>query len=332
VNLSGANALTNAILIIRDFTIGGTEAIEFAGPVVWATNSPQRSINVTNLAGITISGPMSGFGFNKVGQGLLTLNSVCSHNGPSTISVGPLALGPAGEFTGVTTVLVGGGGSLDVSAVAGFAIKPTQALRVENGSRVSGNVTINGALTNNALLGPAVFSNSLALATGSTSVFTINRFNQTGTNLLCLGSLTFGGQLIVNHFSGALQAGDTFKLFSFTGNPGSFAGLTLPSLNAGLAWNTGDLSVNGTISVVSTAPVQPQLSSPQLLDGTNFVVSITGGSTNGQFRVLTHTNVEEPVINWAALSTNTYDGTGSLVVTNAVNPAEPKRFFRIVQP
>jgi hypothetical protein len=332
VNLSGANALTNSILINRDFTIGGTNAIEFAGPVVWITNSTQRSINVTNPAGIVISAPMSGYGFNKNGSGLLTFNSVCSHNGPSTVSSGPLALGPLGEFTGVTTILVGGGGSFDVSAVTGFVVKPTQALRVENGSRVSGHVTINGALTNNALFGPAIFSNNLALATGSTSVFTINRFNQTGTNLLCLGSLTFGGQLIVNNFSGALQAGDTFKLFAFSGNPGSFANLTLPALDPGLAWNTSNLAVDGTISVVSTAAAQPLLANPLLPTPSNFVMTVTGGATNGQFRVLTQTNVAEPMANWTAISTNTYDGNGSLTVTNAVSPAEPQRFFRAVQP
>ena len=329
INLSGANAITNAVLINRDFTVGGTNTIELAGPIVWITNAVQRSINVTNLAGTVISGPMSGYGFNKTGQGLLTFNGVCSHNGPSTVSVGPIASGPGGNFTGNTTFLIGNSGSLDVSAAPGFAIKPTQALRVESGAKVNGNVTINGILTNNASFSAAVFSNNLTLSVTSTNVFTINRFNQTGTNLLCLGNLTFGGNLMVNTFNTPLQAGDTFKLFSFAGNPGSFASLTLPVLGAGLAWNTASLSVNGTISVVS---VQPTIGSPQILNGTNFVLTVTGGATNGQFRILTQTNVTEPVINWATLSTNIYDGNGGLTVTNIVNTTEPSRFFRIIQP
>lgn len=332
INLSGGNGITNAILINRDFTIGGTNAIEFAGPVVWITNATQRSINVTNPAGIVISGPMSGYGFNKVGAGLLTFNGVCSHNGPSTVSAGPMALGPSGEFTGVTTILVGGSASFDVSAVAGFAIKPTQALRVDSGSKVGGAVTINGILTNNASFSSATFSNNLTLATGSTSVFTISRFNQTGTNLTCLGNLTFGGNLIVNNIGDALLAGDTFKLFSFTGAPGSFASLMLPALDPGLAWNTTNLAVDGTISVVSTTLPPPQLSNPQLVGETNFVSTITGGAPNGQFRVLTQTNMTEPMPNWTAISTNTFDGAGTLSVTNSVNLAEPQRFFRIVQP
>ncbi|HEX5221936.1 MAG TPA: hypothetical protein VFZ59_20405 [Verrucomicrobiae bacterium] len=332
INLSGANAITNVVLVNRDFTIGGTHPIEFAGPVTWITNAVQRSINVTNPSGIVISGPMNGYGFNKTGQGLVTFNGVCSHNGPSTASVGPMAIGPGGNFTGNTIFLIGGSASLDVSAAPGFAVKPNQALRVESGAKVNGHVIINGTLTNNASFATVTFSNNLTMTASSTNVFIVNRFNQTGTNLTCLGNLSFGGHLIVNNFSAALVAGDTFKLFSFTGDPGSFASLTLPALDPGLAWNTSNLSVDGTISVVSTSSPQPQLANPQLLNATNFVFSINQGATNGQFRVLTHTNADEPVANWVVRSTNTYDSNGSLTVTNAVDPTEPRRFFRVVQP
>jgi autotransporter-associated beta strand protein len=331
INLSGVNAITNAVLVDRDFTIGGTNPIEFAGPFEWGSNSFPRTVNVTNPSTVQISGPITGYGFNKVGQGVLTLNGVCSHNGPSTISVGPLALGPSGEFTGATPILVGGSGLFDVSAVPAFAIKPNQSLRVDNGAVVSGNVTVAGILTNNASFSPAIFSNNLTLAVGSTSVFTVNPFNPTGTNLICLGSLTFGGELIVTSF-GAFEAGDQFKLFDFTGNPGSFASITLPTLDPGLAWNTNNLSVDGTISVVSTASPSPQITGPAVVDGTNFVLSVTGGVSNGQFRVLTHTNVTEPVTNWTVLSTNLYEDTGSLTVTNAVDVTEAARYFRIVEP
>jgi hypothetical protein len=32
------------------------------------------------------------------------------------------------------------------------------------------------------------------------------------------------------------------------------------------------------------------------------------------------------------LSTNTYDGNGSLTITNLVDVTEPERYFRIAQP
>lgn len=330
-DLSGPNAITNVVLVNRDFTLGGTNPIEFAGPFEWGSNSFPREVNVTNLSTVRISGPMNGYGFNKVGEGVLTLNGVCSHNGPSTISVGTLALGPSAELTGATAILVGGSGLLDVSAVPAFAVKPNQSLRVDSGSLVIGDVTVNGTLTNNAFFGSATFSNNLTLGAGSTSVFSVNPFAQEATNLVCLGTLTFGGELIVSSF-GPFQAGDTFKLFAFTGNPGGFASITLPALDPGLEWNTNNLSVDGTISVVSSAAPAPELGRPVLVDGTNLLLSVSGGVSNGQFRVLSYTNITEPVANWTVLSTNTYDGNGSLTITNPVDVTEPERYFRIVQP
>jgi autotransporter-associated beta strand protein len=331
IALSGSSAITNAVLVNRDFTLGGTNPLEFAGPFEWGSNSFPRSVNVTNRSTVQISGPVTGYGFNKVGPGVLTLNGMCSHNGPSTISVGPLALGPGGEFTGATAILVGGSSSFDVSAVSGFTVKSNQSLRVDSGAIVSGDVTLNGILTNNASFPSATFSNNLTLATGSTSVFSINPFNQAVTNLICLGTLTFGGNLIVTS-SGTFQAGDQFKLFDFTGDPGSFASITLPALDPGLEWNTNHLSLDGTIRVVSAAAPAPKLGNPMLVNGTNLVLSVSGGISNGQFRVLTYTNVAEPVTNWSVLSTNMYDGSGSFLLTNPVDVTEPERYFRIAQP
>jgi regulation of enolase protein 1 (concanavalin A-like superfamily) len=49
----------------------------------------------------------------------------------------------------------------------------------------------------------------------------------------------------------ALTAGNSFTLFSATSYNGSFATVNMPTLAAGLAWNTSQLGVNGTVSVVS---------------------------------------------------------------------------------
>src|SRR6185436_1458523 len=107
---------------------------------------------------------------------------------------------------------------------------------------------------------------------------------------LCLGTLTYGGSLVVSNVGSALLLGDTFDLFGFTGSPGAFDSLTLPVLSAGLSWNTSNLGVNGTISVVSSAS-QPQLSNPFFLNPSNFVMTASSGTSNGQFRVLSVTNL-----------------------------------------
>jgi hypothetical protein len=330
VNLSGANAVTNAVLVNRDFTVGGTNAIEFAGPMVWITNATQRSINVTNPTGAVISGAVSGYGLNKTGQGLLTINGVCSHNGPTTVSVGPLAVGPAAVFTGATSFLVGGSGLLNVSAAPGFAILPNQTL--SGSGKVVGDVTVNGALFPGDVFATLTFSNNLTLGPGSVTTVRISRNLQTIEKAVCYGVLTFGGSLVVSNVGPSLLAGDTFDLFGFTGAPGMFASLTLPALDPGLTWNTSNLPVDGTISVVSLTPAAPKLINPAFLNLTNFVMTAVGGVSNGQFRVLTHTNLAEPLTNWAILSANSYDGSGSRVLTNFVGLMEPQRFFIIIEP
>ena len=64
----------------------------------------------------------------------------------------------------------------------------------------------------------------------------------------------------------------------------------------------------------------------------NFVMTATGGTSNAPFRVLSQTNLLIPLINWQPFSTNLFDSNGNLTITNAVNLAEPQRFFLIVQP
>ena len=49
----------------------------------------------------------------------------------------------------------------------------------------------------------------------------------------------------------SLAMGDTFNLFDSPTFAGSFSTVTLPALNdPGLAWDTSNLGVNGTLAVV----------------------------------------------------------------------------------
>jgi hypothetical protein len=42
---------------------------------------------------------------------------------------------------------------------------------------------------------------------------------------------------------------------------------------------------------------------------------------------LTSTNVASPLVNWTSLSTNTFDMTGYLSLTNDLVPTELQRYF-----
>jgi hypothetical protein len=48
--------------------------------------------------------------------------------------------------------------------------------------------------------------------------------------------------------------------------------------------------------------------------------------------VLTTTNVALPLMNWAHLQTNQFDGFGNFAFTDAILPAAPQRFYRLQLP
>ena len=64
------------------------------------------------------------------------------------------------------------------------------------------------------------------------------------------GRLTFGGTLtatLINAF--APQPGDSFNLFDWGTKAGTFSTVNVPALNPGLAWNQGNLYLDGTLSI-----------------------------------------------------------------------------------
>ena len=67
------------------------------------------------------------------------------------------------------------------------------------------------------------------------------------------GALSLGGRLelsLINGFTPA--AGNSFDILDWSSLSGTFSSISLPSLTAGLIWNTSQLYTTGLLSVVST--------------------------------------------------------------------------------
>src|SRR5262249_32962702 len=73
-----------------------------------------------------------------------------------------------------------------------------------------------------------------------------------------VSTLTYGGTLTVSASGDALVSGDAFQLFSALTYSGSFAVLSLPTLAAGLAWDTSRLTVDGSIRLVAPPIITSQ--------------------------------------------------------------------------
>jgi hypothetical protein len=133
---------------------------------------------------------------------------------------------------------------------------------------------------------------------------------------------------MVNNLGPALAVGDRFVLFN---------GQALPNGNAmsvaggGAVWRN-DLAVDGSITVISTVVPQPTVNQPEVIGGTNLVLSGTGGPANSAFSVRASTNVAAPIADWAVVGSGSFTGSGGFSITNAINPAEPRKFFIISIP
>ncbi len=197
-----------------------------------------KTLTVNSVAGTSFTGVITGSGdLAKSGAGTLTLSNTNTYTGDTLVSAGTLVINNA-----LTSPLV----------------------TVNDGATLRGT----GTLQDLALAGTYGPGNSAAL------VF-LDSLTMTSTGILQmeLGGTGRGSDYdalnIANVFSvdGTLSvsfinsyfpgSAVTFDLFNFGSLTGTFASLDLPSLTAGLSWNTDALYSDGQLSITGTAIPEP---------------------------------------------------------------------------
>jgi autotransporter-associated beta strand protein len=304
------------------------------GPVVPITSIVKSNGAIINDGGFAISileplqhdptlGTNKDGGLTKLGAGTNTLGKQNTYTGPTVISAGTLALSSPAYISDSVSIDIAAGATLNAG---GTLILPS-GQTLEGGGSVAGNLTSSAGSTvtpgSNSATGTLTVSGALVLQ-GATYM----KLNGAANDELVASSsiLSYGGSLIVTNLPGnTLAAGDTFTLFNAASYANSFASITLPALGAGLVWQT-NLSVNGTISVVSATSPTPVINS-FLQSGGNLIFSGTNGSAGGTYYVLTSTNLTVPLASWTRLSTNTFGAAGTFSVTNPIVPGVPASFF-----
>jgi autotransporter-associated beta strand protein len=271
-------------------------------------------------------------GLTQAGAGTLTLSSVNTYTGPTSVTAGALALASGGSIANSTNLNLANGAVLDVSAhTAGFTLLNGQTLG-GTGS-VNGNFTVAGGATlapGNSAIGQLIFSNSLTLSSGSRTILKLSDNLRTNDTVNVAATLTCGGTLVLtNADTNPLQAGDAFVLFNAASRAGRFGAISLPVVPAGLYCDTNTLGVDGTVRV--RVEPSPDISNAGIVGG-NLVLGGTGGITNGTYYVLTATNIALPVSNWAVLATNQFDGGANFNFTNTIPGNSPAIFYLLKMP
>lgn len=322
VILSGNNSAyngnwTNASTFGSIKILSGTSNALGSGSVILA--NPGAGLVFNSANNLVVNGSICGAGsVTQENTNTVILNGVNTFTGPLQIRAGVLQLGAGASIGGTTTIQLFNGAVMDVSAVSGgFAVSGFQTLA--GVGSVLGDVTVNGT-TSPGPLGTLNFADSLALS--GTVVMEINRTNNPSADLISATTLSFGGTLTVTNLGGALQAGDSFQLFSGS-ITGMFAATNLPALlPTNLFWDASKLNSQGIISVALEPAATPTILPPSR-NGTNLILQ--AGSQTGFNYVLQSTAQLAPA-DWTPIQTNA--GGGLLTFIIPVNGGS-QQFFRL---
>jgi autotransporter-associated beta strand protein len=244
-------------------------------------------VNTISIGQALLDGGGGG-GLTKNGNGTLRLNGVNTYTGTTTVTAGTL----------------GGNGT-----IAGPVV-------VNNGATLSPGSSI-GTLT---------LGSTLNLAGASTTVMEVNKTAATSDLVTGATSITYGGTLVLKNLSGALQAGDTFTLFSAGSYGGSFSSIVSQTPNQTVTWDISQLGVNGTVKV-ATAVLAPVKLMPTVVGG-----MLTFGWPSNQIGWQLQHQVNPLsiglVTNWSPVPGTTTTNAVSL----PLDSNEATEFFRLVFP
>jgi hypothetical protein len=292
--------------------------------------------------GVAGSGGFVSFNTDSGAESLVFSVST-TYSGPTVIGTNlTLALAGNGSIFHSSLIFLGGADSssirMDVSG------RPDKTLTLASGQTLSGVGAINGSLvvSAGATLSPAGTNTTLGITSGANTTGTIlvtNAVALQGTTTLKLNGsgvndqiqagagITYGGTLNLVNVSGAPYAvGNSFQIFNAAGYAGSLANITPTTPGAGLAWDTSQLN-SGKLKVM-VAPAQPVFNGVTM-SASSLIFNGTNGMANGNYVVLTSTNLASPLINWIALFTNSFDANGAFHFTNSISPGNAQQFYRI---
>ncbi len=341
VDLSGANAVTNATTVNQSFTIFGSNNFELSGPLTLSNASPTT---VTVLGGMSarFSGPVDGPGaLTKAGTDPLALSGSNTYAGDTTVSAGTLLVNnPSGSGTSTGLVSVIPAATLGGKGFISGSVSPLSSGATIGASNLVDKLTLRNGLD---LSAGGTYAWELAANKDITTGIPGTDFDQlalTGGNL-ALG----GGANLLIQFTGTAstptsgdpfwQVNHTWKLIALSGtaaNPGNSDYLSITGTN-GITSGTFSTSIDGggnsILSYVSTTTPQPVIQNSIPGAGTTNAL-IQWSAVNGVTYQVQYKNDLSNAL-WSILGSVTASGsTASITDTN--NPPAAKRFYRIVVP
>ena len=198
LTFKGTNQYIGSLTGGRIYAFTGSGDFLLSGPI----------FNSTNGAPISLT---------KAGTGTLTLAATNTYGGGTTVSAGTVFVNGVID---TNTVTFSGGTLSGTGKILG-------SVAIQSGATFAPGNAAGAAVTRFTI------GNALTLASGSTTRLKINKTGSVATNDLVTGltALACAGTLTVTNIgTGALAAGDTFKIFSAASYSSGFSTANLPPL------------------------------------------------------------------------------------------------------
>jgi hypothetical protein len=85
-------------------------------------------------------------------------------------------------------------------------------------------------------------------------------------------------------------------------------------------------------NAVLTVILPPSFGNIIATNGGSFILSGTGGVSNGNYYVLASSNLLAPLTNWTPIATNQFDSEGDFIFTNTAQTNAPQLFYLLQLP
>jgi hypothetical protein len=350
LNLGMTNVKYGAITIYSYYNEIGTPTgitpATAAGETISPVNGTTpvwRNINVSNLTATVSSSGVAGIIWGRTE--LPATNIIMSHVNITASKTFDIYNAQGIQFLD-STITTGSGKTFTIW---------NANVTVSNTVPATSPVTFDGmgGNTNDSL---ALYNASASMI--STDAFGANPITLSGSVLTNTGNLTFSNKEVINfalgtnnsaiavagnlNLRGTLNitnaAGFTatnYILFTYTGSLTNTPVLgAKPVINSYLYHL--DTNTAGQVKLVVTAPSPPNFGNIHIANSGGgsfgFVMSGTGGVTNGTYYVLTSTNLALPLNQWTPVATNPFDGNGNFTFTNTPAANAPQMFYRLQLP
>jgi fibronectin-binding autotransporter adhesin len=334
VRTSTTNITLGALEGAAGTTLSGRGGSSNNGPTTHVIGANNQNTIFAGVIQDGSGGTSSLTAIAKIGSGTLSLSGANIYTGTTTVSNGVLALvfnGSAdGSINGSSSINISAGAILDVSGRSDGTLQLGAAQTLRGRGTINGSVNVGGTVEPGG--GPGGNTGTITVTNlvtlSGTAWMKLNRANTPNSDQVVssLGSVTYGGNLVVTNIGAQLHAGDTFTLFSGSGlSGGTFSSVVLPNY---YMWDQSQLGVNGSIRVTGTLP-PPALTNVDFsqLSNSNITLHAVNGAINGPVTVLTSTNLAAPISTWTVVTSTTFDPSGNLSLSITVDPALPQSFF-----